>query len=207
MENYSNKNNSIFKIVFNSEFITSAIIPVVIFSAFDKFNMTLKGIILAGIWSLGVVIFNFIKDHKVNALAAMAGILSAIGLIGTIVSNNPTFYLISPIIQDILLAALFLSSLLFKRSLIQIIVEQTYLKNIPEDFKAKPMYKSAWRILTFAWGILNISQAVVRIILLYSVSMSSYYTLSTLYTNISTPLLIVISITFPKWYWNKKKTI
>lgn len=198
--NNSNRNNSVIKNILNREFVISAIIPVIIFSAFDKINMTLNGIILSGLWSIGVVLFNFIKEHKINALAAMAGIFSAVGLIGTIVSKNATFYLIAPIVQDILLAVVFFGSLFLERSLIQIIVEQTYLKNVPEESRRQPKYKSVWRILTVAWGILNISQAVVRIILLHSVSMSSYYEISTVYTNISTPLLIAFSITFPKWY-------
>lgn len=200
----SSTNNSIIKTVFNRDFVISAIIPVIIFYVFDKLNMTLNGIILSGVWSIGVVIFYFIKDHKINALSTIAGVLSAIGLIGTVVSKNPTFYLISPIVQDFLIAIVFFGSLFLERSLIQIIVEQTYLKNVSEELRGNPKYKSAWRILTIAWGILNISQAIVRIILLHSVAISSYYALSTLYSNISTPLLIAISITFPKWYWNRK---
>ena len=131
----------------------------------------------------------------------MAGIFSAIGLIGTIVSKNPTFYLVAPIVQDWLYALIFFVSLFFERSLVQIIVEQSFLKNVSEEFRKKPKYKSAWRILTCAWGILNISQAVLRMILLHSISMSSYYAISMAYSNISGPLLIAFSISFPKWYW------
>ncbi|SFD03317.1 VC0807 family protein [Clostridium uliginosum] len=199
--NNLNGNHSIIKNIFNKEFVVSAIIPIIIFSIFNNLKMPFNGIILSGLWSMGVVLINFIKEHKINALAAMAGIFSGIGLIGTIISKNPTFYLVAPIIQDILCALIFFGSLFFERSLIQIIVEQSYLKNVPEEFKRKPKYKSAWRILTSAWGLLNISQAVLRIILLYSVSMNSYYAISTVYSNVSTPLLLAVSITFPKWYW------
>lgn len=202
--NNSNRNHSVLKNIFNKEFVISAIIPIIIFSAFDKFKMTLTGIILSGLWCIGVVLINFIKDHKINALAAMAGIFSAIGLIGTIVSKNPTFYLIAPIVQDWLYALIFFVSLFFERSLIQIIVEQSFLKNVSEEFRRKPKYKSAWRILTCAWGILSISQAVLRMILLHSLSMSSYYAISMAYSNISTPLLIAFSMTFPKWYWKMR---
>lgn len=201
-----NKNHSVLKNILNKDFVVSAIIPIIIFSVFDKLQMTFDGIILSGVWSIGVVLINFIKEHKINALASMSAIFSAIGLIGTIISKNPTFYLISPIIQDILYALIFFGSLLFEKSLIQIIVEQSYLKNVPEEFKKKPKYKSVWKILTVAWGILNISQAALRTILLYYVSMSSYYAISTLYSNISSPLLLAFSILFPKWYW-KSKTI
>lgn len=71
LTNNLNMNNSIIKIVFNREFVISDIIPVIIFSVFDKLNMTLNGIILSGVWSIGVVIFNFIKEHKINALATI----------------------------------------------------------------------------------------------------------------------------------------
>lgn len=206
-DNNLNGNQSIIKNILNRDFVVSAIIPIIIFTVFNNYKMTFNGIILSGLWCIGVVLINFIKEHKINALAAMAGIFSAVGLIGTVISKNPVFYLIAPIVQDILCALIFFGSLFLERSLIQIIVEQSYLKNVPEEFKRKPKYKSAWRILTGAWGILNISQAVLRTILLYSVSMSSYYAISTIYSNVSTPLLLAVSITFPKWYWKMEKQI
>jgi len=203
--NNSNKKYSVLKNIFNKDFVVSAIIPIIIFSVFDKMEMTLNGIILSGVWSIGVVLINFIKEHKINALAVMGASFAGVGVIGTVISKNPTFYLVSPIIKDILIALIFFGSLFLKRSLIQIIVEQSYLKNVSEDFKKQPKYKAAWRIVTIAWGILNISQAGFRTVLLYSVSMSAYYATSTIYDNISTPLLLAFSILFPKWYWKRTK--
>jgi len=201
----SNKKYPILKNIFNKEFIISAIIPVIIFSIFDKIGMNLNGIILSGIWSIGVILFSFIKERKINALAGMGAIFAGVGVIGTVVSKNPTFYLVSPIVQDIIIALVFFGSLFCQRSLIQVIVEQSYLKNVPEDFKKQPKYSAAWRIITIAWGILTLSQAALRIVLLYSVSMSLYYTISTFYGNISTPVLMAFSIMFPKWYWKRAK--
>jgi len=203
--NNSNKKYLVLKNIFNKDFAVSAIIPIIIFSVFDKMEMTLSGIILSGAWSIGVVLINFIKEHKINALAVMGASFAGVGVIGTVISKNPTFYLVSPIIKDILIALIFFGSLFLKRSLIQIIVEQSYLKNVSEDFKKQPKYKAAWRIVTIAWGILNISQAGFRTVLLYSVSMSAYYATSTIYDNISTPLLLAFSILFPKWYWKRTK--
>ena len=199
----SDQSHSILKNIFNKDFIVSAIIPILIVYVFSKFKMSLTGIILSGIWSIGVVIVNYTKEHEINALATMAAVFSGIGLIGTIISKNPTFYFISPIVRDILCALIFLGSLFLEKPLIQIIVEQSYLKNVPEEFRKKQKYKSTWRILTIAWGVLNISQAVIGTILLYSVSMESYYAIITLYSNISSPLLVAFSITFPRWYWRK----
>ncbi|MBC3888599.1 hypothetical protein GH810_09790 [Acetobacterium paludosum] len=203
--NLLNGKQSVLKNIFNRDFVVSAIIPIIIFAAFDNFKMTLLGIILSGSWCLGVVLISYIIERKMNALAIIAGTFSAVGLIGTVISRDPTFYLVAPIVQDFLGAFVFFGSLFFERSLIQVIVEQSYLKNVSEDFRKNPKYKSAWRILTCAWGILNISQAVVRIALLVSVSMSSYYAISMVYNSIATPLLLVVSMTFPKWYWNRGK--
>lgn len=202
--NDSNKKYSVLKNIFNKDFIVSAIIPIIIFSVLDKYGMTFEGIILSGVWSIGVVCVNYIKEHQLNALATISAIFAGSGLIGTIISKNPTFYLISPIVQDILYAAMFFGSLLFKKSLIQIIVEQSYLKNAPEEVKNRPQLIKAWRILSIAWGCLNISQAALRIILLYSVSVSTYYAVSTVYGNISSPLMLGFSIMFPKWYYKRK---
>lgn len=198
------KNHSILNKVFNKDFVISAIVPIIIFSVFDKMGMTIKGIILSGIWSIGVVVINFIKEHEINALASMAAVFSGIGLIGTIISKNPTFYFVSPIAQNILFATVLFGSLCFKRPLIQIIAEQSYLKNAPKEFKERPKYKTNWEILTTAWGILNVSEAVLRSILLYTVSMNSYYAISTVYSNISNSILLVFCILFSKWYLKRK---
>lgn len=205
MEKMSNKNNSVVKNVFNKDFVVSAIIPIIIFSILDRYGMTFEGIVLSGGWSIGVVLINYIKDHELNALAIMSAAFAGIGLIGTIISKNPTFYLVAPIIQDILLAVMFFGSLFFKRSLIQIIIEQSYLKNDSGDIKNSLKFKSTCRFLSIAWGVLTVSQAAVRIVLLYSVSVSTYFAISTAYGNISTPLMIAFSIMFPKWYSKRKR--
>lgn len=212
MENLSNnKLNkkhsvlSVLKEIFNRDFVISAVIPVLIFSTFNKLDMTLKGVIFSGIWSISVIIINFIKEHKVNALATIAAVFSGSGLIVTVISKNPNYYLIAPIVQDILFASILFTSLLFKRPLIQIVVEQSYLKHAPEELKKREKYKSAWKILTILWGFLNISQAVLRMLLLHFSSMSTYYAVSTTYDNITSPLLIVFSIVFCKWYWKNRE--
>ncbi|GKX68524.1 VC0807 family protein [Inconstantimicrobium mannanitabidum] len=205
MENISNKKQSLLKSVFNRDFVISAIIPIIIFATMDHIGMTLNGIILSGLWSIGVVIINFIKNHEFNALATISAVFYGVGLIGTVISKNPNFYLISPIIKDILYALIFFGSLLFKRSLIQVIVEQSFYKTTSKELKSQAKYIHIWRMLSIAWGILNLSQAGLRILLLHSISMSQYYAISTMYDNISTPLMIAFSIMVPQWYFKKQK--
>lgn len=203
IEESPNEKFSVLKNIFNKDFIISAIIPAIIFYLFSKNNLMITGSIISGLWCISVITINFITTHEINALALIGAIFTCIGLVCTIISKNPLFYLISPIIQDILFAFIFFGSLLFKRSLIQIVAEQSYLKNASDKLKQIPKYESAWRILTILWGFINISYAVFRIMLLNAVSTSAYYAISTVYSNISTPIFIAFSIMFPKWYWTR----
>jgi len=89
--------------------------------------MTLNGIILSGLWSIGVVLFNLIREHKINALASMAGIFSAVGLIGTIVSKKRYILLNSSYSTGYFACCSLPWFLVCGKIINQIIVEQTYL--------------------------------------------------------------------------------
>jgi intracellular septation protein A len=191
------------KNIFNTEFVASAIIPLIIFYIFSYMQMVLVGTIFSGCWCISIFLFKLVRDHKINVIALLSGIFSVIGLLCTIILRNPTIYLAEPIFEDMLYAVIFFSSLFFPRSLIQVLVEDSHIVAFPEDFRRTPQYKSAWKILTSAWGVLNITQALLRIVLLYSVPIDLYYTISKIYVSVSTPLLIIFSYKFPKWYWKK----
>jgi intracellular septation protein A len=194
--------------IFNTEFLLSVIIPIIILAVLSHFNMTLLGAILAGTWALAASAVKFARERRVNIYAMIVAGFSAIGLIGTIISHSPTFYLASPIISDLVLAVVFLGSLLFSRSLIQIFAEYETKNLFPPELRMHPRYADAWRILTAGWGILSLSQALLRMVLLRSVSATLYYTVSSIYGNISTPLFLIFTFWFPRWYWRallKKK--
>jgi hypothetical protein len=61
--NNSNQNQSILKTILNKDFVVSAIIPIVIFSVFNNYKMALEGVILSGLWCIGVLIFSYVKEH------------------------------------------------------------------------------------------------------------------------------------------------
>ena len=205
--NTENKKITVKKLIFdnilNIEFLLSFVIPVILFTVFGNFNMELTGIILAGLWSIGLVMIQIIIYKKANVFAIIATCFSAVGLIGTVISKDPMFYLASPIILDILLALVFFGSIIIGKPLIQILAENTVKGGFPEEIRNKANYKSAWIILTNAWGILSITQALLRIVLIYTASKEVYFAISTAYGNISSPLMLVFSFWFPKWYWKR----
>lgn len=204
-ETNSKKKYSVLKNIFNKTFVISAIIPVIIFQICHQVSSDLSGLILSGIWCIAVVILDYIRTHKINALASISVSISAIGLVGTIFSRNPDFFLASDIVVDFLFGSVLFISLILSKPFIKVVAEESFLKNVPDRIKSNPKYEKNWIILTAAWGISNFLQAIIRIILLKSVSISTYYTISRIYSNICYPILIAASIIFSKWYLTKDR--
>jgi Intracellular septation protein A len=196
---------NLLKMIFNREFVVSAVIPLIVFYVFDSMGMVLTGTIVSGAWCVLIVIIGLVRDKKINFIALLSAIFSAIGLVGTIISQSPRFYMASPIICDLILALVFIGSIFFPRPVLQAAVENTWGNSIPMKARGTQEYKSMWKILSIGWGIISLIQAVLRTILLYSVSVELYYGISTVYSNVTTPLFIVLSFTLPKWYLKRKR--
>lgn len=196
----SDKKYSVIKNIFNKDFVISAIVPLIIYEVVTKCSTELSGLILSGIWCIAVVVVNYVISKTVNFLAAIGALFTGIGLIAMIISKNPAFYLATPIVKDFLFALMLIVSIFVSHPIIQVVAEQSFLKNAPEKIKNNPKYKSNWIIITAAWGAINVLQGAVRIIMLNCFSIEVYYTLSNVYSGISMPLFIAASIIFSKWY-------
>jgi intracellular septation protein A len=200
--------NILKKVLLNKYFVVSAIIPLIIFYAFDHFNKTFTGIVVSAIWCIIVVIIEIIKNHKINFIAAISLILSIISLLSTVISNNPRYYLLSPIIGDVIFAVLFFGSLFTSKTIIEVIIEETmgtaYKRSNEKNYQSDKIHKNVYKIITFIWGCINIVEAGLSLILLNLLSVKSYYTFITIKSNTVSPLLIIFSIVLAKWYIETK---
>ena len=196
----------VLKRVLNGEFVLSAFVPAFIYYVFNHYNLRLSGVISAGGWSVALLLFYWLKMRRVNIFSAIAAGISAIGLICTVITRSTSYFLLSPVASDVLVGSAFFGSLLFGKPLIQIFAEYTVKDVFPEELKKKPKYKKAWVILTLLWGCASIAQALLRVILYYydhSPNKVLYYSIGTIYGSISTPLFLIFSVWFPKWYWKR----
>lgn len=187
------------------DFVLSILLPIVLFYIFDKMGKTLDGTIVAGAWSILMTIVVFAKDRRLNVYAIIGFIFSVVGLVTTVISNDPVYYLAYPIVSDILFAIAFFGSVAIKKPLIQAFAEYQMKDIFPLELRVKPMYKNAWIILTVAWGLLSFLQAGIRIILLMSVNTSVYFSVSTVIGNTTSIIMLIASVEFPSWYWKRMK--
>ncbi len=196
---------SIMKRIFDLNFALGVVVPIIIFYTFSYYDMIFQGTVLAGVWALGAIAYQYMRERRASAVVIIVAIFSVIGLIGTIIFHSPTFYLESPIAMDLVLGCIFLGSLIIGKPLIQIIAEYEMKDAFSQELRMHPKYTSVWQILTAGWGLLCISQALMRFALLQMATPEMYYSISSVYGSISAPLFLLFSFWFPKWYWRDLK--
>ena len=132
-------------------------------------------------------------------------VFSAVSLIGAIISKNQIYCMLSPIICDFLWMGIFICSLVFRKPLLQTMAEE--VATFPDKIKNTQIYRKTWVLLTLYWCAYYLILAVFSIILLETVSASSYFSITTLCSNVLLVLLIVFTYWFARHYWIKGQTM
>lgn len=189
------------KTFFGYEFVLGALVPIGIYSIFNKMGNVLQGVIVAISWGILVTAAQYIIKRTISVVAALAVIFGIITLIITICTKNPSFYLIAPIIGNCLYFIVFIGSLCIGKPLIRVIAES--MSKFPEEFRKTEMYKKPWKILTLLWGMLNIVEALLKTGVLLMFSAEVYLLFKALFGNITFVAMMVFSFWYPNWYWKK----
>jgi len=116
--------------------------------------------------------------------------------------------LASAAIENVLWDLVFLSSILISRPLIQIFAEllnpglgsQEFL----DQFKlSTKLYRSAWQILTAAWGVVALSKAIILVFAQLWLPIETFLIVRTASGIPVMVLMLVLSYRFPEWYWER----
>ena len=190
------------------QFITGALIPIVIFYIFYRFGKPLTGALLAAGWGVGVAAITHLLFKKINLFAALSVPFTLIELVGTIVTLNPKFYLATSAIEHTLWGLIYLGSLLFSRPLILIFAEAmgaTPKSKESIELGCAKLYRSAWAILTGIWGIVYLIAAILLIASQIWLPLESFLIIRTAFGIPKIALLLTFSFWFPGWYWNRSR--
>ena len=177
-------------------------IPKAIFLVGISRNMLFTGGIVAVAWCLAVFWFTRVRTYRVNIFAvfAVAMIMARIAVV--LVSKSPTLYLFAQALDNAIFALIFIVSLFWPRSVIQIFAEESGAK-IPEAVRSSVYYARAWRIITAVWGIVFLLMALVLAVLnLQSLKVVAIIDICSGWP--ASIILIAFTFWFPKWYWTKK---
>ena len=190
------------------QFILGALVPISLFYAFHRFEQPLAGALIAIGWSASLLGVTYWRTRRIELFPGLAIPIITIELAGTLITRNPAFYLASAAIENVLWGLVFLSSILISRPLIQIFAEllnpglgsQEFL----DQFKlSTKLYRSAWQILTAAWGVVALSKAIILVFAQLWLPIETFLIVRTASGIPVMVLMLVLSYRFPEWYWER----
>ncbi|MDQ1253906.1 MAG: hypothetical protein QG646_3112, partial [Euryarchaeota archaeon] len=80
---------SIMKRIFDLNFALGVVVPIIIFYTFSYYDMIFQGTVLAGVWAVGAIAYQYMRERRASAVVIIVAIFSVIGLIGTIIFHSP----------------------------------------------------------------------------------------------------------------------
>ena len=186
------------------QFALGALIPMLIFYLLSRFEQSLLGALLAGSWGLGVVLVGYWRYRRIDLFAGMAMTMAIIELLVILTTHNPDLYLASEAIQSAAHGLLFLSSLAFSRSLIQLLAEAMgTTASIPDNLRQSPSYRTAWHLLSALWGGVYLMKAGLLLLAQWGLALEAFLMVRTLSGFPVLAGLFAFSFWFPGWYWRR----
>lgn len=175
------------------------LIPKVFFLYGARQGMPFLWAAIAVAWCAGVFYLTQVRAHKVNFFAVFAVIMIMARIVVVIAEKNPRMYLYVLALDNFVVGIIFMASLLFKRSLMQMFADSAGAQ-MPQEILRSVYYGKAWRIVTFVWAAVYILFALALVLL----KAGNLKTVGLIDMFAGWPLMIVLfifTLKFPAWYW------
>jgi hypothetical protein len=192
------------------QFVLGALVPITLFYTFQRFDRAITGALLAAGWGLGVLVITYWRSRHIDLFAGLATPFVLIELIGTLITQNPDFYLASAAVANVLWGLIFLSSVFLPRPLIQIFAELLNPGLGSEEFLQQQnlsaqLYRSTWQISTAMWGVVELLKAVILVFSQLWLPLEAFLFLRTALGIPVMVVMIVFTMRFPGWYWERAR--
>ncbi len=180
------------------------LIPKVLFLYGVRQGMPFVWGAIAVVWCIGVFYFHQVRTHKANFFAIFAVIMIVARIIVVIAAKNPRLYLYVLALDNLIVGVIFMASLLFKRSLMQMFADSASAQ-IPQEILRSAYYEKAWRIVTFVWAAVYVIFAIA-LVLLKACNLKIVGLIDMLASWPLMVILFIFTLKFPGWYWKKNYT-
>lgn len=155
--------------------VAGSVVPVVIFYQMREVGLILEGAIVASVWCILVMAFCYVRERTWDAFATVGGFYAVAELITVLLTNNPAWYLYSPIVFGGFFGLFFLLSIIVRRPMMRYFAEQTVgIDSFPEHIRESRYYVSCWDRVTLAWAAVYLFKIALFYTLLTWVSLELY---------------------------------
>lgn len=177
-------------------------IPILCYSVLANYEKPLAGIFFAGVWSIMRAVWESVRHKKVSIFALMTIVFTVIEFIMFYVSSS--LYWLSLAIRSEIYGILVMATLAFKKTFIEIMVEESKTTNFTEEFKETKYYRNCWRLVTAAWGITYIAKGLFYLYVAPELDIGLAFTIRAILGWPLDIILIAFSIQFPHKYWHRE---
>jgi hypothetical protein len=170
------------------------------YSVLANCGKPLSGIFFAGLWSIIRGILESAKNKKISIFTLITMIFALVEFVTFYVSNS--LYWISLGIRSELYGSFVILTLLFKKTFIEIMVEESKTTQFTEEFKNTKHYRNCWRFVTIIWGIAYILKGFYYIYIAPELAIGMAFIIRAVLGWPLDIILIAFSIWFPYKYWH-----
>ncbi|MBO0993163.1 hypothetical protein IPU53_09080 [Bacillus sp. SD088] len=160
---------------------------------------------VAALLPLSDTLINLIKNKKIDAVSSFIFLSIILGIVAVLIGGNEKFILLRESYIIGIMGMVFLISLFFTKPLIYYFAIRFAggKASAEEKWANLPAFRKNVHFLTVSWGIILLLEAVVKVILVYSISVSAFLLIAPFFTYGIIGLGILWNIQFIKRVRNK----
>ncbi|MFD1675256.1 VC0807 family protein [Alicyclobacillus fodiniaquatilis] len=159
-----------------TQIVLDVVIPYAIYKLASSHGWSpVHALTLGGVWSLCMVIKNFIRSRRINGMALFMLIAITLGIGLALISNDPRYVVAKDSIFTGGLGIVFLVSTAFRRSVMfnacQAFVtkgDKQGVKRWDDLWSQSQSFKRAILRMDYVWGVALLLEAMTRVILVYT---------------------------------------
>jgi hypothetical protein len=181
--------------------LPNVILPWMIYQILTSWGVTtINALMATAVVPLATTLYQWLHDRRVDAVGNMTLAFVAVGLVTTLISDDPFFYLVKESLLTGAWGLVMLAFLLAKRPLTFHFGRQFMSGGDPERaafFDAlwqKPRFRQLQRWICVLWGIGLVGEAALRVLLVYVLPISVFLIVSPAMGIAATALLMVMTM-------------
>jgi uncharacterized membrane protein len=135
---------------------------------------------VAALIPLGDSIVSLIRTRKISAFSSFIFLGIVLGIVAVLIGGDERFILLRESYITGIMGMLFLASLFFSRPLIYYFAEKFMGRDsaLNEKWTKAPRVRRAFRLITLVWGISLLLESCIKVVLVYSLTISSFLIIS-----------------------------
>ncbi|OLR22813.1 VC0807 family protein [Bacillus cereus] len=179
--------------------IVNIIVPYISYIVLIPYTNHITALIIASLAPLLETLYSLIRMRKVDVFSCVIFFSLSLSAIAVLIGGNERFILLRESYITGIMGAVFLVSLLFSRPLIFYFARR-FSNNPQLDYKWEhsASMKRTFRVLTGGWGFMLLFEALIKIVLVYSMPVRAFLLVSTFITYSLIGLTILWTIRYIK---------